>query len=189
MNIGMGKDQNGDDFAGGNGNLYFDETKLKLSDIWEESGKARKDAVRNGQVASLYYLYDFGVSAPPFSIAQGINWFTFQDNWDHKIDFVSSSMVSREALKVAGATGCSPLDDSGGVTGWEEVRQAFFSANPTVPQKQRKSWAMEISPLGPAFDPSKAPNLGELNMTFTHLCGQEEVNGEDRRNPSMVPFT
>src|ERR1700729_1678702 len=59
-NIGTGQDDNYDDF-GGNGGLYFDEKELKLNDVWEENGKARKSLERNGQVVSLYYLYDFGV--------------------------------------------------------------------------------------------------------------------------------
>ena len=93
-------------------------------------------------------------------------------------------MVSREAIKVTGATGCGALDDCGGVEGWEEVKQAFSSANPSAYQRERKSWAMEISPLGSAFDPKRAPNVEELNETFASFCGWEEGDGEEHRNPS-----
>ena len=75
MNVGMEKNQNNDEFMGGNSNSYFNEKKLKLSDIWEEDGKARKKVVRNGQVVSLYYLYDFGVSAHHSPFTQRFNWF------------------------------------------------------------------------------------------------------------------
>lgn len=59
----MGKDDDGDDFGGGNNASYFDEKELKLNDVWEEDGRARQSVIRNGRVVSLYYLYDFGVSA------------------------------------------------------------------------------------------------------------------------------
>lgn len=61
VTIGMGK--HADDYFEGNQVLYFEESKLKLSDIWEGNGKARKNVLENGQVVSLYYLYDMGVSA------------------------------------------------------------------------------------------------------------------------------
>jgi hypothetical protein len=62
MSVGMGQDEDVDRFGGRNSRLYFHEKELKLSDVWEDNGKARKSVVRNGQVVSLYYLYDFGVS-------------------------------------------------------------------------------------------------------------------------------
>jgi hypothetical protein len=63
MNIGMGE-ENASDYSGiESGVPYFFEKELRLSDVWEENGKARRSVVRHGQVVSLYYLYDFGVSA------------------------------------------------------------------------------------------------------------------------------
>ena len=103
-----------------------------------------------------------------------------KDNWDHKIDFVSSSLTSSGTLKVIGATACGPLDDSGGVIGWEEVKTAFSSRHPSADERQRKLWAREISPLGQAFDPSKAPNLELLNKDAFHdLFGEGERDESD----------
>jgi hypothetical protein len=111
------------------------------------------------------WWYDFGVSVAVFWLYNALS-LILQDNWDHKIDFVSSSLISQNDLKLVGATGCGPLDDSGGVTGWEDVKAAFSSSNPTAHQKRWKSWAQEISPLGHVFDPSKAPNLEQLKGEF-----------------------
>jgi hypothetical protein len=189
-------DLDSDDFGGDLGQLYFNEWELKLSDVWEEDGKARQSVVRGGQVVPLYYLYDFGVSAlschcSSVAIAYRLTFFS-QDNWDHKIDFVLSHMTScNNPLKVISAMGCGPLDNSGGVMGWQEVKLAFSKANPNTWKRDKKSWANDILPLGMAFDPSKTPSLEELNKEgefeeFAKFCRRGEGNGEDNRDPDNM---
>lgn len=55
------------------------------------------------------------------------------------------------------------MEDSGGWSGWNEVREAFAAADPTREQRERKQWAREVSGLGEAFDPTRDPDLNELN--------------------------
>lgn len=91
------------------------------------------------------------------------------------------------SLKVISATGCGPLDDSGGVTGWGDVKKAFSKPHPTAPEGERKSWARMISPLGREFDPNKTPSLDTLNKVgefekFAKLCRRGEGNEEDGNN-------
>jgi hypothetical protein len=93
-------------------------------------------------------------------------------------------MTSKSPLSVIGATGCGPLDDSGGITGWQEVKTAFSRPNPRPHQRERKAWARNISPLGSAFDPANTPSLETLNregefVKFARLCRRGEEYGED----------
>jgi hypothetical protein len=67
--------------------------------------------------------------------------------------------------------------------GWEDVKSAFRRSNPTARQKEHKEWARMISPLGNAFDPSKAPSVEALNKKgrfgkYAKLCRQGEDNGD-----------
>lgn len=65
MDLGMGSVEDLDPFEGvppSASRPYFCEKEIRLSDVWEGNGKARKSVVRDGKVVSLYYLYDFGVS-------------------------------------------------------------------------------------------------------------------------------
>lgn len=96
-------------------------------------------------------------------------------------------MSSRIPLKVIRATGCGPLDDSGGVRGWNEVKKAFSSSNPNAQLREKKAWAKIVSPLGREFNPSKEPSLDALNEEggfekFAELCRQGEGNGEEDGN-------
>lgn len=52
-----------DDFDVGGGASVID-TKIRLSDVWEERGKYRQDASHNGRLGTCSYLYDFGVRFP-----------------------------------------------------------------------------------------------------------------------------
>jgi hypothetical protein len=67
--------------------------------------------------------------------------------------------------------------------GWEDVKSAFRRPNPTARQKEHTEWARMISPLGNAFDPSKAPSVEALNKKdefekFAKCCRQGEDDGD-----------
>ena len=39
--------------------------------------------------------------------------------------------------------GYPPAEDAGGVSGWEEVKEAFAAERPTRAQRERRQWAIE----------------------------------------------
>jgi hypothetical protein len=59
--------------------------------------------------------------------------------------------------------GCGPVEDSGAIPGWEEVKRAFRAQNPTSSQRERQEWAREASGLGDKFDPFKEPDVIQMN--------------------------
>lgn len=61
MDIGMGDAEEYGVYGAGDERPYFDEKDIKLSDVWEENGKARKGAMRGGNMASLFYMYGYEV--------------------------------------------------------------------------------------------------------------------------------
>lgn len=134
-----------DDFDVGGGTTNVTDTKIRLSDVWEERGKYRQNASHNGRLGTCSYLYDFG------------------DNWEHQVDFVSRTTLDSKELKVIEVQGAGPMEDSGGIYGWEEVKKAFAATNPSTAQIDRRHWATESSSLGSAYDPTIAPTVASLS--------------------------
>lgn len=86
-------------------------------------------------------------------------------------------------LSVTEATGCGPLEDSGGVSGWDDVKRAFAEMRSTSKQKELRSWAKRTSSLGDNFNPNSTPSLESLNKKgefekVSQLCQQGEGYGE-----------
>jgi len=52
------------------------------------------------------------------------------------------------------------MEDSGGIYGWEAVKNAFAATNPSRAQIDRRNWATEGSP---SYDPTIAPTVASLN--------------------------
>lgn len=59
--------------------------------------------------------------------------------------------------------GCGPVEDCGGTTGWEDVKSAFRSQNPTPEQIELKNWAQNILGLGDDYTPFAEPNVTQMN--------------------------
>jgi len=66
LRIESGDSEEYGDFNVGGGTSVID-TKIRLSDVWEERGKYRQDASHNGTLGTCCYLYDFGVRCPYLS--------------------------------------------------------------------------------------------------------------------------
>ncbi|KAG6329400.1 hypothetical protein ID866_9689 [Astraeus odoratus] len=126
-------------------NFRISENEIRLCDVWDERGRYRQHAMKEGRLGECYYLYDFG------------------DNWEHQVTFVSSTTLESDTLKVVEVRGAGALDDAGGVTGWEDVKAAFAATNPTADENERRGWARLISGRGGAYDPTVAPTVDELN--------------------------
>lgn len=80
------------------------------------------------------------------------------------------------------------MADSGGIEGWNEVKQAFRTRNPNAEQRSKISWAKECSFLGDRFDPFAEPDTAVTNQDgrwknciFKMMRGMgENVKGLDR---------
>jgi hypothetical protein len=59
--IHMGTPEDEDDDWATSARARFSEKDVKLNDFFEESGKYRKMAMKDGSIGKCYYLYDFGV--------------------------------------------------------------------------------------------------------------------------------
>lgn len=59
--IHMGTPEDEDDDWGTSARARFSEKDIKLNDFFEETGKYRQMALKDGAMAKCYYLYDFGV--------------------------------------------------------------------------------------------------------------------------------
>ncbi|KAL1669420.1 MM3350-like domain-containing protein [Schizophyllum commune] len=101
------------------------EKDMKLSDVFDEAGSYRSLVEKDGEVIPLIYLYDFG------------------DNWEHLVTFKGEKMASADRPLFSKAVGYPPAEDAGGVTGWEEVKEAFAAERPTRAQRERRQWAIE----------------------------------------------
>lgn len=146
--IHMGTPEDEDDDWATSARARFSEKDIKLNDLFEETGKYRQMALKDGAMAKCYYLYDFG------------------DNWEHQITLISveKSTSGVKELKVIDASGCAPLEDSGGIYGWDEIKRAFATTNPSGEMRDRKRWGRQISPLGQAFNPAVQPSIEEFNQ-------------------------
>ncbi|KAH7928051.1 ribonuclease H-like protein [Leucogyrophana mollusca] len=144
--------------------LSLSEKEARLRDFWAQDGKHRQAVTRDGRLADCYFLYDFG------------------DNWEHEIKLVSTGTSRVKELKVIDAVGCGPVEDSGGVRGWDEVKRAFSTPNPNAELRERKRWAREVSGLGENFNPAAEPSIVSLNapgMYDRMLQDMKRGSGDD----------
>ncbi|KAF8649267.1 hypothetical protein AX16_005919 [Volvariella volvacea WC 439] len=139
------------------------EENLKLSAVYG-AGAPLRDLIFDGRkFAPLYYLYDFG------------------DNWLHKLVFKGPKLARAARPLFSLAIGCGPVEDSGSVYGWQGVKEAFASRNPTQEQRNLIRWAKERSGLGDNFDPERVPNVVQMNYEGrweNHLISFMESSGE-----------
>lgn len=144
---------------------WFDERKVKLSDVFAQNGRHRSQVLVDGAFAPLLYEYDFG------------------DGWEHKITFLRSELARAARPLVKEAVGCGPLEDSGGVHGWNEIKETFAAAAPTSAQEERKEWARKISGCE-NFDPFERPDLTQLNNEARWEYYESKYKaGESKRVP------
>jgi len=155
------------------------ESTTKLSDIYEADGAHRKLAELNGRLAELVYIYDFG------------------DHWEHVVTFKRTKIARDSRPIFTKAIGYGPVEDSGGVTGWQEVKDAFATTTPTRDQLEKRHWALETAamadrndPLAPEgsegrYDPNRNPNLKVMNYEgrwenhFRGYLGLEDEEFDD----------
>ncbi|KIY67823.1 hypothetical protein CYLTODRAFT_443777 [Cylindrobasidium torrendii FP15055 ss-10] len=138
------------------------ESQIKLSDVYDAEGKHRAKVLKNGEVLPLEYLYDFG------------------DNWEHRLTFKGERMASAARPLFASAVGYPPAEDAGGVSGWEEVKEAFAATNPTPDQISRRKWAISrmnyesrTDPLAVGENVPYSP-FNEVNVTVMNYDGRWE---------------
>jgi hypothetical protein len=77
---------------------------------------------------------------------------------------VETSASEVKELKVTEAVGCAPLENAGGIYGWDEIKRAFATTNPNGEMRDRKRWGRQVSPLGQAFNPAVQPPIEEFNQ-------------------------
>lgn len=108
----------------------------------------RRRVMVNGAIAPLVYAYDFGVSNTHFLYAQDelgiferLNRNLQGSCWDHKITFVGTELARAARPIIKKAVGCGPIENCGGIHGWNRVKEAFEAVSPTREQGQRRQWA------------------------------------------------
>lgn len=93
-------------------------------------------------------------------------------------------------------SGYPPAEDAGGVSGWEEVKEAFAAQNPTTSQRERRDWAIKrmnyenrpdfLSVGEKAYSPFNEVNVTVMNYQGrweNHLEGYREGLGEVIERP------
>ncbi|KAF8586921.1 hypothetical protein K439DRAFT_1631213 [Ramaria rubella] len=123
-----------------------DERQVKLSDVYDATGSLRPHASQDGDIVPLIYQYDFG------------------DCWDHKITFRGSKLAREARPVIDKATGCPPLEDAGGICGWDAIKEAFSSNEPTSEHEERIEWAKSVSILGDDFNPFAEVDIAQMNL-------------------------
>ncbi|KAG6331597.1 hypothetical protein ID866_7488 [Astraeus odoratus] len=160
LEIHMGADE--DEFGFGDGInagiARIQENEIRLCDVYEEGGSYRKKVVKGGKLGDCIYLYDFG------------------DNWELMVTLISSTTLDSNVLKVIEVQGASPLEDSGGIWGWDALKRAFAAARPDKEQKHTIHWAREMA--GNTYDPTVAPTVDEFNARGG-FDAWLEIAGED----------
>ena len=86
-----------------------------------------------------------------------------------KVNFVKSELVDRKRLKFIKAVGGSPLEDCGGVQGWQKIKDAFMIPDPSGEQRDLKQWCFSASSKGKNFNPTTAPSVDEMNVPFVFV--------------------
>ncbi|KIJ29716.1 hypothetical protein M422DRAFT_268844 [Sphaerobolus stellatus SS14] len=146
---------------------WFDEREVKLSDVYEEDGRLRSKIMVNGNFAPLLYEYDFG------------------DGWEHKITFVKSELARAARPLVKEAVGCGPVEDSGGIQGWNKVKEAFAATQPTTEQLERRQWAREVSGLEERYNPLAEPDVIVMNYEGRWENHEEGYREDERRRTAF----
>ena len=89
------------------------------------------------------------------------------------------------------SSGCGPVEDSGSIYGWNEVKDAFRvpAHRRTLEQKERVEWAQNVSGQGAEFDPLKEPNVTQMNYEGrweNHLDSYMLASGEGPLRPETM---
>ncbi|KAK1232518.1 hypothetical protein PQX77_004369 [Marasmius sp. AFHP31] len=154
------------------------EKELKLSDIYDRSGKYHSLVVREGAFLPLKYLYEFG-------------------KWEHLVTFKGEKMATVDRPLFSKAVGYPPAEDVGGVSGWEEVKKAFAAEHPTARQRQVREWTTErmgykdrakdtLTVGEKPYNPFNEVNVTVMNYEGrweNHLEGYREDLGEQIDRP------
>ncbi|KAJ7163618.1 MM3350-like domain-containing protein [Mycena crocata] len=162
LNIIAENDEIEEPLFGGRRPPFLYEKNVKLSDIYNESGRYSDMVQKDGKVLPLMYLYDFG------------------DNWEHRITFKGVKNASCDRPLFISATGYPPAEDAGGVSGWEEVKEAFAAERPTKAHLERRDWAIRRMQYEDRHDPlaegDKMPYspFNKVNVTVMNYEGRWE---------------
>lgn len=150
-----------DSFLGPKPTVEFGDFKPKWESNWKNSNNIKLVKHMESHAYSgkfLEYNYDFG------------------DNWNHSITYVGKGPRT-EKIRCIDGEGHGPAEDSGGVTGWEELKEAYRTRNPDPKKKKFRQWYEE----------------GATNGFATGLGGdriwrwsQDKVNRELAKLPEMV---
>lgn len=94
------------------------------------------------------------------------------------------------------AVGYPPAEDAGGVSGWQEVKEAFAAQRPTAEQREKRDWAVKrmgyenrVDPLAIGkkhYNPANEVNIVVMNYEGrweNHLEGYREQIGETIERP------
>lgn len=83
--------------------------------------------------------------------------------------------------------GKGPVEDCGGPTGWQEVKQAFRNARPSREQLSQREWARNASGEGDSYDPLAQPDIVQMNYEGRWENHFESYMGDDYK-PLYTPY-
>jgi hypothetical protein len=78
-------------------------------------------------------------------------------------------LITIPLRNVPGSVGYPPLDDVGGVYGWQDIKAVFAAQNPTPAQLHRRQWVIGRMDCGTGSDPLAVGNgpyspLNDVNL-------------------------
>ncbi|KAL1754586.1 MM3350-like domain-containing protein, partial [Schizophyllum commune] len=152
----IGEEDDFDDFLGPAPLL---DKKVKLSDVYGARGRYRKRVLQEGAIPPMLYEYDFG------------------DCWEHTITFRGEKTAAANRPIFTEVVGYPPVEDCGGLSGWEGVKKAFAAGNPTPNQLERRKWAVGVMGLIECSDPIA---VGDVPYSPLNEVDIDKMNDEER---------
>ncbi|KAF8960415.1 MM3350-like domain-containing protein [Flammula alnicola] len=120
------------------------EHRVTLRDVYGSNGRFKSRITNEEGIATLVYTYDLG------------------DCWEHELTLQGTRPAKDIKPFFISASGRCPVEDTHGVTGWNDVKKAFLaSEHATRAQQQLLSWYGGDS----GFDPFEEPDTEKQNDT------------------------
>lgn len=96
--------------------------------------------------ADKYHLHQL-LDDPKWQGKKMLYTYDFGDMWEHDMTVQGRAKATRD-FQVLDGSGHPVAEDAGGVMGWEELKAAYRTANPTSEQKETREWFEERASNG-----------------------------------------
>ncbi|KAL1733733.1 MM3350-like domain-containing protein, partial [Schizophyllum commune] len=135
------------------------DKNVKLTDVYGARGRYRRRVGQEGEIPPMLYEYDFG------------------DCWEHTITFKGEKASTANRPVLTEVVGYPPVEDSGGLGGWEDVKKAFATHDPTRDQLEHRKWATGVMGLTGLNDPIA---VGDVPYSPLNEVDIDKMNDAER---------